>query len=185
VKPAAKICVIAGGVLCLAALPLAYQQRHFLHQVVHRLALHRRPRLRSGPPVIHSLEFDGRQFPDVLGYPPYYLEVPQLGSVLFVTRLTSGGSNVIHLLNRKSGQDVQIHTIADFGRSIGLTNGAFQEYVESVDPGRISVSSECGAGVVMKTIYHLNLQTQTMDSRDIYYYDTHGNMTNSRHAPGF
>ena len=171
--------------MCLVALPVAYRYRHFVHQVIHRVVhLGRHPNLSFGP-VFHSVEFNGQRFKDVLGYPPYYLDVPQADSVVFVTRLTSSGSNVIHVFNRKSGQDLQIPTIADFGRSIGLTNGAFQEYVERVEPGRISVASESGAGVVMKTVYHLNLQAATLESRDLYYYDAHGNMTNSRHAPGF
>ena len=184
-KPGLKICAVAGIILCLVALPVVYRYRYTVKKIVRKLAHLPHSTGNSSESTIHSVEFSGKKFPEVLGYPPYYLEVPQLGSVVFVTRLGSGGSNIIHILNRKSGQDVQIPTIADFGRSIGLTNGAFQEYIERVEPGKISVASESGAGTVMKTVFHLNLQTAAMDSRDIYYYDSRGNMTNSRHAPGF
>jgi len=169
----------------LALLPVAYRYRHQLRRVAHNIVRGGDSSIHSGPPITNSVEFNGRQFRDVLGVPPYYLDVPQLHSVLFVTRVNDGGTNAIHILDRQTGRDVEIPTIADFGRSIGLTNGPFLEYVETVEPGKISVASESGIGPPTKTVFHLNLQTAKMDSRDIFHFDRNGTITNTQHAPGF
>ncbi len=184
-KAAVKIGAIVLAGLGLLTLPLAWRHRHQLRQIAHRIVHGGGSSVHSGPPVINHVIFNGRVFSDVLGYPPFYLDVPQLNSVLFITRVNDGGSNEIHIFNPQSGQDIVIPTIADFGRSIGLTNGAFLEYVDRVDQGTISVASEYGAGRPMKIVYHLNLRTAKMDDRDIYYFDRHGNITDLIHAPGF
>ena len=184
-KGRTKICLIAGALVGLALLPVAYRHRHRAGQLIRKVLHARNPSPRSGGPITNSVVFNGKVFRNVLGYPPYYIDVPQLDSVLFVTRSTAAGSNLIHILNLKTDQEVQIPTIADFGRSIGSTNGGFLEYLERAEPGKISVASEIGVGVLMKRVYNLNLRTATMESRDTYYYDRRGNMTNSLHAPGF
>ena len=131
------------------------------------------------------LNLNGQRFTDVLGYPPYYLTVTQYDAVLFVTRVNNGGSNLIHLLGKKNGQEELIPTRADFGRNIGALGGGFQDYVERAGQNELVLASETTVGERMKTEYHLNLMTAKVDTREILYYDQNGKVTNTQVLPGF
>ena len=140
---------------------------------------------KSGPYVPQTLQLRGWQFNDVLGYPPYYLDAPQIDSVVFVTRLSASGTNTIHIFNLKNGRDIQVNTLADFGRNIGMTNGGFLDYVESATTDRVDLSSEMNAGVVRKITFHLDLPATKLTGRDEFFYDHFGKLTNTQHLPGF
>ena len=81
--------------------------------------------------------------------------------------------------------DVQIPTIADFGRNIGLSGAGFRDYVALAEPGMVVAASETSVGIMSRTVYYLNLQTATMEARDIFRYDRNGHMTNRARLPGF
>jgi hypothetical protein len=55
-----------------------------------------------------------RKFKDVAGFPPYYLELPEIDSVLFVTQSPA----TIHVANLKTRQLTSIKTPYNFGRGI-------------------------------------------------------------------
>jgi hypothetical protein len=184
----ARLGLIAAAVICVVAAPVAYKHRRAVHALLHRLkhSLMGSSGISSAPaPVPNSLQIGGRQFPDVLGYPPYYLAVTQIDSVLFVTRRNNGGSNLFHVLNLKTGQDEQIPTIADFGRNIGSADAGLCDYVERAGPGEVVLASEIRAGRRMKSVYHLDLQAGIVDTRKVSYYDQDGNVTNVYEGPGF
>lgn len=184
---------LALGILVLlgvAVLPMAYRHRHGLHTWLHRI----RHGLSGGgsssagagaAELDHTLRINGRTFTDVLGYPPYYLTITQYDVVLFVTRVNDGGSNLIHVLNRKTGQEEQIATRVDFGRNIGAEGGAFRDYVERVESNGVALASMSSAGKPVKTVYQLNLRTAMVDTREVFYYDEDGRITNTEVGPGF
>lgn len=122
-----KTGLAAVAVICLVSAPVAYRHRHGIHKLLHRLeqslAGNSHPTAGAVPDGI--LNLNGQRFTDVLGYPPYYLTVTQYDAVLFVTRVNNGGSNLIHLLGKKNGQEELIPTRADFGRNIGALGGGF------------------------------------------------------------
>jgi hypothetical protein len=187
VKTPVKVGLAAVVVICLISGPIAYRHRHGIHKLLHRLKQsvegNNPPTAASAPDGI--LNLNGKRFTDVLGYPPYYLTVTQYDAVLFVTRVNNGGSNLIHLMSKKGGQEEQIPTHADFGRNIGAPGGGFQDYVERAGSNELVLASETTVGQRMKTEYHLNLQTAKVDTREIFYYDPYGNITNTRVMPGF
>jgi hypothetical protein len=182
--------LIAVVVLGVVAMPVAYQHRRSLHSLLHRL---KHSLMGNGGgsigsssgPVTNSLEIGGKKFTDVLGYPPYYLPVTQFDAVLFVTRLNNGGTNLLHVLNLKTGQEEQIQTIADFGRNIGLAGGGMCDYIERAAPGEVVVASETTVGHRVKTVYHLDLQAGIVDTRKVFLYDQNGQITNVYEGPGF
>jgi hypothetical protein len=185
-----KLGLVAVVVLGVVAAPVACQHRRSLHSLLHRF----KHSLTGGgggsvgsssAPVVNSLEIGGKKFTDVLGYPPYYLPVTQLNAVLFVTRLNNGGTNLLHLLSLKTGQEEQIPTIADFGRNIGLAGGGMCDYLERAAPGEVVVASETSVGRRVKTVYHLDLQAGIVDTRKIFIYDQNGQITNAYEGPGF
>jgi hypothetical protein len=179
---------MAAVLLGVIAAPLAYQHRRSLHGLLHRM----KHSLMGGggvsgssAPVASSLEIGGKKFTNVLGYPPYYLTITQYDSVLFVTRLNSGGTNLFHVLNLKTGQEEQIPSIADFGRNIGSGGNGTRDYIERAAPGEVVVASETSAGRRMKSVYRLDLQAGIVDTRKIFYYDQNGQVTNVYEGPGF
>jgi hypothetical protein len=184
-----KFGLVAVVVLGVVAAPVAYQHRRALHGLLHRF----KHSLTGGggsvasasEPVAKSLEIGGKKFTDVLGYPPYYLAVTQFNAVLFVTRLNNGGTNLLHVLSLKTGQEEQIPTIADFGRNIGLANDGMYDYIERAGPGEVVVASESSVGRRVKTVYHLDLQAGIVDTRKVFLYDQNGQITNVYEGPGF
>ena len=180
---------LIAAVICVVAAPVAYQHRRSVHSLLHRIkhALIGSSGGGGGSAVAmpNSLEIGGKTFTDVLGYPPYYLAVTQIDSVLFVTRRNAGGSNLIHVMSLKTGQDEQIPTRVDFGRNIGVAGDGFCDYVERAQPGEVVVASETTVGRRMKSIYHLDLQAGIVDTREVWYYDANGRITNIYEGPGF
>jgi hypothetical protein len=178
---------MGGIVIICAVLGLGYTCRHFGGRILGKVKhlFKSRTVVQAAPVPAGVLEFGGKKFADVLGYPPYYLEVKPLHSVFFVTPLTAGGSNLFHVLNTNTGVDVQIPTIADFGRDIGFSGDGFRDYIVQAEPGMVVAASETSVGVMTKTVYYLNLQTATMQAREIFRYDRNGYMTNRARLPGF
>jgi hypothetical protein len=185
VNRTAKAALVVALVLCAGSALVAYRHRHniirWVRQMQHALAT------RNNPPAAApgTLEIGGQKFKDVLGYPPYYLAVTQFDAALFVTRVNNGGTNLFHIMNLKTGEEEQIKTRADFGRNIGAMDDAFRDYVVSAGPEEVVVASETWAGSRMKTVLHLNLRTAMVDTREVYYYDKNGRLTNTFQGPGF
>ncbi len=185
-----KFGLIAVVILGMVAAPVAYKHRRSLHGMLHRMKHsvmgdNAGSVSSSSVPVANSLEIGGKKFSDVLGYPPYYLAATQIDAVLFVTRLNAGGTNLFHVLSLKTGREEQIPTIADFGRNIGSSGGGMSDYLVRSAPGEVVVASEAGAGSRVKTVYHLDLQAGIVDTREVFYYDQNGQITNTHEGPGF
>ncbi len=179
-----KTGLLAAAVLCAAVALIAYRHRHGIVKWVRRME---HSQAAKNPPAAapDTLKIGGKEFKDVLGYPPYYLAITQFDAVLFVTRVNNGGSNLFHILNLKTGQEEQIKTRTDFGRNIGAMGGEFRDYVVSASPDEVVVASEEHAGRTSKTVLHLNLRTALVDTRVVYYYDQNGRITNTFEGPGF
>lgn len=183
-----KFGLVAMAVLCVVAALVAYKHRRQVHSLLHRMkqALVGHSVMSGGAPApVGSLEMAGRKYTDVLGFPPYYLPVPQINSVLFVTRLNSGGTNLFHVVNLKTGQDEEIPTIADFGRNIGAAGNDFRDYIERAQPGEVVVATETMVGRRTKSVYHLDLPAGLVNTREVFYYDQNGHTTNVYEGPGF
>ncbi len=124
------------------------------------------------------LAIDGRIFDRVKGSPPYYLGIPELNSILFVTRM-NGGNMRLHLFNLGNGKDVQIETHdSGFGTGIGFQGaprGAGADSVEYVQSNRVTVGM-LGAGWKQSLV--LNLDTASVERRELRYLDNNGKVTN-------
>jgi hypothetical protein len=55
----------------------------------------------------------------------------------------------------------------------------------SAKPDEVVVASEERVGQPMKTVLHLNLRSALVDTREVYYYDNNGRITNTFEGPGF
>src|SRR5689334_3980091 len=53
----------------------------------------------------HYLTISGKTYRGVAGSPPYYIDVPQLNSILFVTGNESHGNVTVHVVNKETGRD--------------------------------------------------------------------------------
>jgi hypothetical protein len=184
VNRTAKIGLLTAAVLCAILLHIGYQHRRGVVRWVRRME-HSMAGNRTPAAAPSTLKIGGREFKDVLGYPPYYLTITQYDAVLFVTRVNDGGSNLFHILNLKTGREEQIKTRSDFGLNIGATGDAFRNYIVSAKPDEVVVASEERVGQPMKTVLHLNLRSALVDTREVYYYDNNGRITNTFEGPGF
>jgi hypothetical protein len=81
----------------------------------------------------HYLEIRGKIYRDVVGGSPYYLDIPALHSILFVTGSEDKGNVKFHIVNEGTGHDIVINggTI-HFGMDIGAPRQPGQAYTDFV-----------------------------------------------------
>lgn len=124
------------------------------------------------------ITIDGKTYEGVRGLPPYYLEVPELNAILFVTEQRSHNV-VFHLLNLETKHEMQIHAgSSGFGRSIGSGGRAGDpgtDYIEGVLSNRITVAMR---SLDWKESMVLNLTTKSIDRRETLDFDSTGRVTN-------
>ncbi len=86
----------------------------------------------------------GRTYRDIQGLKPFYLNVPSLDSILFVT---GDDNQTFHLVNLKTKKHWSVHTSkTSFGDNIGSVRQAGESYLDFVD----GVTNDC---VIVATQY--------------------------------
>lgn len=124
------------------------------------------------------LTIGGKTYTGVRGLPPYYLDVPELNAVLFVTE-QKNHNVVFHVVNLETKRDIQIDADSSgFGRRIGSGGKAGDpgtDYIEGVQTKRITVTMR---SLDWKETMVLNLATKSIERRETLYLDASGQVTN-------
>ena len=125
-----------------------------------------------------SLKLNGKTYDGIRGTPPYYLEVPELNSILFVTEGRSG--NVFfHVVNLQTREEIKINANeSGFGGNIGLVVKPGEDgsdYVEKVESNRICLSKR---SFNWKETTVLNLDARAVERLETLYFDANGQVTN-------
>lgn len=125
------------------------------------------------------LTFGKRTYVGVRGTNPYYLTVPALNSILFVTD-KSGYRAEFHVLNLSTLESIDIDGgTSGFGGNIGSNRKAgepFTDYVEKADADTI-VLVKCTSDWVERTVLHLHTKSATKDGV-IYFQNTNSAPSN-------
>jgi hypothetical protein len=124
------------------------------------------------------LTFDGRTYEGVRGTPPYYLELPELKSLLFVTE-GRNGKVVFHVVDVQTKREVSIDgDDSGFGGHIGseVKPGEIgSDYVEKIEGNRIWISKR---SFNWKETTVLNLDTKSVERLETIYFNASGQVTN-------
>jgi hypothetical protein len=124
------------------------------------------------------LEVGGRSFKNVRGTQPFYLNVPQSDSILFVTegepfRVT------FHIFNLSTRRDTPIDGHgSSFGWNIGSKKKPgehYTDYVENADSNRLVVVTRAA---MWKEVTTLNLQSASAERVEIFKFNKDGAITN-------
>jgi hypothetical protein len=98
----------------------------------------------------HYLEIDGMIYRNVRGFAPYFMEIPQLNSILFVT--TQEDSGRIHLINLATSKEIAIDGVGPFfGSHIGSIRKPGEDltdYVVRVEDDNLVVATRSGTRVL-------------------------------------
>jgi len=121
----------------------------------------------------NQLKIGGKVYPNVRGLPPFYLNIPQIRSILFVTSEDQSGM-VFHIVNTNTWEEISIFGAkSSFGWEIGFpTNrSSYADFVESANSNVvIAVSTYTDA----KKVYYLNLSSQKLDKMVYDEFDAGG-----------
>ncbi len=124
------------------------------------------------------LTINGKTYMGVRGLPPYYLDVPELNSILFVTQ-EKDGKVLFHLVNLKNKKEIQINADSSgFGWDIGSgrkPGDKYTDYVENVQSNQIMIATRSGD---WKEMMVLNLANKSIARRETIYFDSTGQITN-------
>jgi hypothetical protein len=116
----------------------------------------------------------GRTYRDVQGLKPFYLDIPSLDSILFVT---GDDDQTFHLVNLRTKKHSSVHTSkTSFGAHIGSNRPPgepYVDFVESVTNNSVVVATQYPNG---KKFYFLDFGAGTLDR--IVYDEYKGNVTN-------
>jgi hypothetical protein len=112
----------------------------------------------------------------VRGVAPYYLRIPELNSILFVTESPSGDHAVFHILNLVTKEEVDIQgRDLHFGGAIGgpvPPDKSSGDYIEHAEKGKIVLAMR---RLDWKQIAVLNLDAKSIEGTETFHYDTNGN----------
>jgi hypothetical protein len=134
--------------------------------------------------AVHSsqlqyLTVNGQTYRGVRGLPPYYLDVPTLNSILFVTG-DIGGQTVFHLVNLLSKQEIKFNGgTSGFGGHIGANrrpHEPFRDYIEGVSSNEVTLAKRTPYWME-RTV--LNLKTKRVERLGTVYFQADGVQTNS------
>jgi hypothetical protein len=122
----------------------------------------------------HDLIVDGKQFDNVRGIKGFYLPVPKLNSIIFVTD-EKDYSITFHVYNLGTRQDIPIRSPSSlFGRTIGLPPP--KESVDVDAHGNIVLITDTGAtDYPTKEIVVLDLSRKAVVKKGLLYFDGAGN----------
>ena len=113
------------------------------------------------------LIIDGKIFKGIRGSAPFYLGIPELQSILFVTQ-DSNQKVTFHVFNLQTRQSIDIDGQGSgFGRDIGANRKpgeAFTDYIQSSVRNKIVLVKDTGS---WKEIMTLNLDSRSMEDREV------------------
>lgn len=124
------------------------------------------------------LSINGRTYTKVRGLKPYYLDIPELDSILFVTD-SKDKKVLFHIVNLRTANEISIDGgTSGFGWAIGSgrkrgENGA--DYIDDVQSNRLTIAKR---SLNWKETWVLNLDSRRVDKHEVYIYDKDGNITN-------
>lgn len=116
------------------------------------------------------LMVDGKTYRGVRGLAPYYLEVPGMNAILFVTE--ESGRITFHIHDFSTKEDIQIVGGSGFGWGIGgerTLSGKYRDDIESVVSNRITLVRKTLDGQVATV---LNLSTKSVEGSEIVRLNT-------------
>ena len=124
------------------------------------------------------LTIGGHTYRGIRGTAPYYLDVPSLNSIFFVTQ----GNNywvTFHVFNLVTKEDIQVEAgTSGFGWGIGGNRKAgdkYTDYIEGVASNRLALTIRSGS---WKETMVVNLTTKVIELRETVYFDSAGQVTN-------
>ena len=145
-----------------------------IRRPIHILSVHSSP--------AHYIRLGGKTYDNVRGGKPYYLKVPELKSIFFVTETARGA--LFHLLNLADQSELLIHGArSDLGNCITFLRppgSDLTDYILEATPTRLSVAER---NANRTTVYVLNLQSQAVDRVDEILCDERGQVTNRTTHP--
>ena len=135
--------------------------------------------------AVHSsklkyLTINGRTYTGIRGLPPYYLDVPELKCILFVTQ-ENNYKVVFHFFDLVEKRDIQINADgAGFGWRIGSgkkPGDTGTDYIEEAQSNRVTVATR---SLDWKETMILNLATKSVERWEGIYFDKNGQVTKRR-----
>lgn len=124
------------------------------------------------------LTIQGKTYEGVRGLKPYYLDIPQWNSILFVTE-DSKYKVTFHVVNLKPGNETQIDGgTSGFGWAIGSGRKAGEkgtDYIESVESNKLTIATR---SLNWKATALLDLATKSVEREETFYYGESGQVTN-------
>ena len=123
--------------------------------------------------VKKHLIVNGKRYEDVIGLKPYYLDVPQLSSILFVTR--NGKDSVCHIVNLQNGEDLSVvYNWIDFGSDIGAGQPLNGTRVEAATTNEIVLADTHPNA---KEVIRIDLEQRRVVLDEVLYLDSSGTIT--------
>ncbi len=121
---------------------------------------------------------NGKTYAGVRGMKPFYLRIPELKALLFVTEGSEYGET-FHIINLQSKKEIEIDGgTAGFGRDIGSgrkPGEPFSDYIESVASNKVTIATR---SLDWKETWLLNLDSKRIERAETFDYDQSGNVTN-------
>ncbi len=124
-----------------------------------------------------SLIIDGKEFPQVIGLPPYYLKIPDTNVIFFQTAETSSGTYHVYFLDTRTDIAVRADT-TNPGHAIGLSG---------VDHNKVWVESFSSNVLVLGNRFlrvqghhYIDLEQRKVLKEEVWIYDQEhgGRITN-------
>jgi hypothetical protein len=134
-----------------------------------------------GSPSI-GLVVNGKEFSNIVGPAPYYLPIPQWGSIFFVTESNKDGSFQYHIVNVTNNMDVTVDGAGSrFGNWMGATNKYFRDYITVLSTNSLKLTSATRCRTGPATIsYILDANARRLVSKEVQEFDKGGKMVKSK-----
>jgi len=120
----------------------------------------------------------GKKYVSVRGSPPYYLEIPKLNSILFVTE-NPKHQVTFHIVNLQTKESIEIDGEGSgFGGDIGsgqTPGDRYTDWIDSVNSNTITLATRSDE---LKVFTVLNLTTKLLERTEVLYFDKNGAVTN-------
>ena len=120
---------------------------------------------------------NGKTYKGIRGLKPYYLDITNLNSILFVTE-GAKYKTTVHVVNLQSKREIEFQGVSGFGSSIGSPSKPgekFSDYIENVQSNRITIATR---SLDWKNTWVLNLESKQIEREEDFKYDAGGQVTN-------